>query len=214
MRRPPYLNHISMQHGGKGIPYGGSGILREDGDANYGFKDLKSKPELLVSIPELSRDRALMDLVCAINLEETGLFSVGCVSDQTKDESGFRDSGYVEICINSASAISDARSYFTLWFHFENLLHQSAFNARVAFDWELELATFYEIDVTGFTCSIFVNTDYSKTKEEADANWSAALAILAKFLSSVPQARTDQLFRPPSPSQRGADPLKSPPPLN
>jgi len=141
--RPPYINHMSMLWELKGVPYGGSGKLRDDGAANYGFQDLKGKPELLPSVPELVRDRPLMDLVAAINDERTGLFTLGCVSGEVADSQGFRYTGYVELCINSASAIEDARSYFPLWFHFDECLHQSGFKVRVMFDWELQPATFY-----------------------------------------------------------------------
>lgn len=37
--RPPYINHMSILWELKGVPYGGSGKLRDDGAANYGFQD-------------------------------------------------------------------------------------------------------------------------------------------------------------------------------
>lgn len=54
-----YTNQLSLDHKPKGIPYGGRGEIRDDGDANYGFKDLKGNRALLLDVPELKRDQAL-----------------------------------------------------------------------------------------------------------------------------------------------------------
>ncbi len=69
----PYTNALTLSHRGKGIPYGGTGEVREDGDANFGFRDLKGQPEMHEEIPELQRDPALARLVCSINASNTGL---------------------------------------------------------------------------------------------------------------------------------------------
>lgn len=190
----PYTNQLSLNQKHKGVPYGESGEVREDGDVNYGFKDIKSNPELLIEIPELKRDRNLMGLVQSINTTQTGLFSVGCVSGSVEDENGFRHSGYVEFSLNSASAIADARNYFSLFFHFDCMLHEGQFPGKVVFDWELQPVTFIEANATGFTCSIIVNTHYSTTKEEAEVAWADALSVLQYFLGSIPREYTDLIF--------------------
>ncbi|WP_140727991.1 hypothetical protein [Pseudomonas sp. Hp2] len=190
-----YLNHLSIKHRGKPIPYGGDGVLRDDGDANYGFRYVKGDEAALRAIPELTRDPALLDLVLAVNAKETGLFSVGCVSGPVDDERGHRDSGYIEFAINSKSAISDATSYFPLFFHFDRFLYEAKFSAPVSFNWELEGATFLECgSASGFTCAIIINTDYSATREEATHIWSESLGALAYFLQSVPPERADFLY--------------------
>ncbi|HUW37112.1 MAG TPA: hypothetical protein VMV91_07240 [Rhodocyclaceae bacterium] len=129
-----YTNQLSLNHKHKGVPYGGSGEIREDGDANYGFKDIKGNNALLLDIPELKRDRGLMRLIQAINAPHTGLFSVGCVSGPVADKHGYRHSGYVEFSVNSATAIADARNYFPLFFHFDLMLHEGNFSGKVTFD--------------------------------------------------------------------------------
>lgn len=195
-RRPPYVNHMSILWELKGVPYGGSGVLRPDGDANYGFKDLKGKPELLTTVPELVRDQSMMALVAAINKAHTGLFTVGCVSGEVADQQGVRYEGYVEFCINSASMIEDARSYFPLWFRFDEFLHQRGFQERVMFDWELQPASFRNASRTAaqFTCSIFINTQYAATKEEAWAVWHESLAVLTEYLGNIPDQGEDKLY--------------------
>lgn len=135
-----------------------------------------------------------MGLVQAINEHQTDLFSVGCVSGSVEDENGFRDSGYVEISINSASAIVDARCYFSLFFHFDCLLHESAFSGKVAYNWELQPVTFVDANVSGFTCSIFVNTHYSRSKADAEAARAEALGVLGHFLGCIPRAHNDLIY--------------------
>jgi hypothetical protein len=190
----PYTNQLSLNHEPKGVPYGGLGEIRGDGDANYGFKDIKGNNALLLEIPELKRDHGLMSLVHAINAPHTGLFSVGCVSGPVEDEYGFRHTGYVEFSVNSVSAIADAGNYFPLFFHFDRMLNEGKFSGKVAFDWELQPVIFIDANADGFTCSITVNTHYSKTKEEAEAAWLEAIGVLEYFLGSIPRGHNDLIF--------------------
>lgn len=190
-----YSNYLTIKHRGKGIPYGGTGEAREDGDANYGFKYVKGDDAALCQIPELVRDPALLQLALAINSAQTGLFTVGCVSGPVDDDRGHRDSGYIEFAINSRSAIADAQNYFPMFFHFDRFLHDSKFSAPAAFNWELEGATFLESDhSSGFTCSITINTHYSVSREEATHIWEESLEALGYFLRSVPPERQDFLY--------------------
>jgi hypothetical protein len=190
-----YANYLSISQRGKGIPYGGTGVLRDDGDTNYGFKYLKGNEPGLRQVPELVKDAALLRLALAINHSETGLFSVGCVSGQSQDHNGFRGCGYMEFAINSHSAIADAMNYFPLFFHFDRFLHESKFSIPTRFEWELQGATFTECGPSsGFTCSVFVNTPYSHSKEEADHAWSQSLEGLGYYLKSVPPERNDFLY--------------------
>lgn len=192
---PIYSNTLELNHRPKDIPYGGTGELREDGDANYGFKYIKGNEQLLLQIPELQRDAALFELVRAINDPVTGLFTIGCVSDSVEDSNGFRRSGYVEFAINSASSIADASNYFPVFFHFDRGLHQSQFPVAVAFAWELQPCTFTAAGASGFTCSIIINTHHSQNREEAWSAWSNSLAMLASYLKSVPPERQDFLYQ-------------------
>jgi hypothetical protein len=190
-----YINQLSIRQRGKAIPYGGNGVLRDDGDTNYGFKYVKGNETALRAIPELARDPALLALALALNAKQTGLFSVGCVSGPVDDGHGHRDSGYIEFAINSKSAISDAASYFPLFFHFDRFLHETKFSGPTSFNWELEGATFLECgDAAGFTCTIIMNTNYSATREEATRDWAESLGALGYFLQNVPTERTDFLY--------------------
>ncbi|MCW8929411.1 MAG: hypothetical protein OQL19_04125 [Gammaproteobacteria bacterium] len=189
-----YRNYLSLKHEHKTIPYGGIGEVREDGDANYGFKDIKGNNKLLDTIPELKRDPALMTLIRAINAPQTGIFSVGCVSDSHEDKHHFRHSGYIEFSFNSVAHIADAGHYFPLFFNFEQLLNDKDFVARVEFNWSIQPVTFIDKGVWGYTCTIFLNTYFSDTKLAAKEIWEETLDVLNQYLSTIPNDHPDYIF--------------------
>jgi hypothetical protein len=189
-----YSNLLKIRQRGKPIPYGGDGIIREDGDANYGFKYLKGNSEGLRLLPELIRDPALLGLAGAINGIGTGLFSVGCVSGEVADENGVRHTGYIEFSFNSKALSSDAGNYFPIFFHFDRFLHESKFDIPVSYQWEIEGASFLEADHHGFTVAVFVNTHYCDSLDRATANWARALATLGYYLQSVTTGKTDYIY--------------------
>lgn len=191
-----YANNLEINHKHKPIPYGGDGQLRDDGDANYGFKLIKGNLELIETIPELKRDVELLNLVRAINEPQTGLFSVGCVSGTVVDDNGERYSGYIEFSLNSVSAIADARNYFPMFFHFDCWLNEQQPKFAVTYNWELQPATFIESQsrATGFTCSITINTHYVSTTDEASQAWGESLERLSTFLSETAPKSPDFIY--------------------
>ena len=191
-----YSNSLGIDHKHKPIPYGGDGRLRDDGEANYGFKLAKWNAATLEEIPELQRDISLKNLIRAINDPSTGLFSVGCLSDSVADENGYRRTGYVEFALNSISAIADAKSYFPAFFHFDCWLNEAQPQYAVTYNWDLQPATFIESasKATGFTCAITINTHYVGSAEEAASAWSEALNRVAEFLSQIPQNTADFIY--------------------
>ena len=189
-----YTNALQIAQRTKGIPYGGSGEIRDDGDANYGFKNLKAFPHLIKEIPELARDEALCEIVTSLNRRESAFATVGCVSGLVDDEQGHRVSGYVEFAFDSVERAADASNLFPPFFHFDRNLHQLKFDARVHFHWELMGAVFLESDSTGWTAIVTVNTDYHSTPENAEVAWSNGLAFLDMILSSVPKTDDAPLF--------------------
>ncbi len=189
-----YSNVLQINQGGKGIPYGGTGQIREDGDANYGFKNLKGSPERIPEIPELEDDEALRDLVVSLNLPESAFATVGCVSGRVKEQQGYRVSGYVEFAFDSVEAVADAASYFPVFFHFDRVLHSMTFDDEVHFHWELMGATFLLVRARGFTTTITVNTGWYANEAGATLAWKKGLNFLENYLSQVPPAEGAQLF--------------------
>ena len=198
MTEDRFMNFLSIRERGKGVPYG-PGAPREDGSCNHGFKPLKGNLHDLGSIPELTDDLALREVVAAINAPETSLFSTGCLSGPVHEEQGHRRTGYVEFALNSMSLVQDAQNYFPVFFWFNKALHGEQF-ARAKFDWELEGASFLDAGgVGGFTCAVFVNTPFTSTEDLALSDWRAAMELLGGYLHSVRNDATDYIY-PPTPS--------------
>ena len=190
------MNFLSIDQGMKTIPYFGDGTIREDGDANYGFKNIKSDLSLIESIPELAEDASLKSLVRAINDPQTSLFSTGCVGQAGNDDNGYKYAGYVEFALNSKDVVKDASSYFHFFFHFDSWLNKRDCQLTVKFDWELQPAHFIEANVFGFTCAIIINTPYSASLQEAHICWKEALELLEKYLGSI-RLDGDPIYPPP-----------------
>ena len=135
-----------------------------------------------------------MTFIRAINTPQTGIFSIGSVSDSHEDKHHFRHSGYIEFSFNSVTHIADAVNYFPLFFNFERLLNDKEFVFKVEFNWVLQPATFIDKGIWGYTCTIFLNTYFSETKSEAENVWKETLDLLGKYLSSIPNDHPDYIF--------------------
>jgi hypothetical protein len=188
-----YRSFLSLRHDGKGIPYFGDGVLRKDGDANYGFKNLKIRPDELDSVPEL-RDPGLRSLVQSMNSNDSPLFSVGCVSGLVDEAKGHRFMGYIEFALNSKLLVQDASNYFPLFFHFDRFLHKSKFRESVRLEWELMPARFADVAINGFTCTIWINPDPSASVEGATETWNNTLKTIESFFYSSRQPIQDPIY--------------------
>ena len=181
----PYSNSLFISNYGKAIPYKSSKIEQKDGKINYGFKNLKLKPQLIDTVPELSSDKALKSLVRSINSSKTNFFSVGCFSGKVSEEQGYIYRGYIEFSFNCRVCVKDARNYFSLYFHFEQFLRQHKFDQTVKLKWMLEEVYFSDVDIDGFSCAIFIFTTHCSSCEKAYYSWQKSLEILESFLLSV-----------------------------
>lgn len=195
MAEKPCSVVLTVGHSGKGIPYGGHDEPRDNGYANHGFRQLKGNPEMLAEVPELRNDPALYELIAQISLNENGLASIGCANWEYQEGRGFRRAGYVEFAINSKIAIADARSYFPLFFKFDQMLHESGYSEPVTFKWELGGCHFFApANCDGFTCSVWVHTAHYPTAEEAIEAWQNALDPLIHFLGGYPVQEGPPIF--------------------
>lgn len=201
----PYLNSLLMSPHGKCIPYVGNGLIREDGNANYGFKNLKIKPDLIETIPELAADGALKSLVRALNTH-SNFFSTGCFSQAAGERlrcgsrpenqyKSHRCRGYIEFAFNCRSCVQDAHNYFTLFFQFDNFLREHQFSQSVKFDWQLEKAYFSNANIGGFSCAIFIRTANSPSSETATLCWQRSLQTLETFFTTVPSQSSIAIYQ-------------------
>lgn len=190
-----FQSYLCISHRHKGIPYGGDGILREDGDANYGFKSLKGALHLIDEVPELKSDSALRELALAVNQPSTGLLSVGCVGGSVEEQGKHRYSGYFEFAFNSRDGISDASNYFPAFFHFDRMMQSLSNVPPVLYHWELIPCTFVERGhPSGYSCAVTVNTHWRDSAAEARADWEMSLAYLAQLLGQIPPFGPDSIY--------------------
>ena len=194
LNQHPYRNSLQIGSNYKGIPYGP--VDRGAEGKNHGFQLLNGNPHLIDTSPELQSDPELKNLVSCINLQETGLLTIGCLSEPIQDEHGHRFTGYVEFAFNSKSRIADASNYFPVFFHFAEGLRRNGFIHQMAFDWQLEPGNFFQCGTMGYTCSIFLNSAYKSESTASDEVWSHSLFALAEYLKTVPQESEDYLYFP------------------
>jgi hypothetical protein len=105
-------SHLSICVCGKSIPYGAR--RREDRSVNNGFKALKGRLHDVETIPEAIDDAALRQALSKLNHENTGIFTIGCVSGLVRDQHGHRMTGYIEFTFNYVELIGDAGNYCSI----------------------------------------------------------------------------------------------------
>jgi len=123
---PLYCNDLTLSPEAKPIPYAGDRIATDSNKINYGFRNLKIKPSLIDTIPELVADNSLKALVEAINGKDTCFFTVGCFSQQVEVSGCYRQQGYLEFSWNCTGCVQDAINYFALYFHLKNFSEKKA----------------------------------------------------------------------------------------
>lgn len=192
----PWRNRLSVSPLGKAIPYAGTGEARPDGGANFGFKDLKGRPEAFDEVPEAADDPALAAVIRAINAPHTGVFSIASMSGLETCVGGALYSGYLEIAFNSRHQVEDAANYFGMFMRFDRLLAARAFPFAVEFEWELCPAHFSAGDVGGFSMAVRIRTACAPDAERAFESWEAAMALLTELFVAVPEERSDALYGP------------------
>jgi hypothetical protein len=157
---------------------------------------LKLHLELAQTVPELAEDAELLRLVRILNEPETIFFTVGSTSGDVHDERGYRRAGYVDFALNSREHVAKASSYFPLFFEFDRYLATRASTCQVAYDWELMEASFLDIGIEGFTCTVFVNTYYVPTRAQARKFWVDSIGFLSTFLSRYRGMQLDHIYSP------------------
>ena len=192
----PYRNWFSVSPLGKAIPYTGTGERRADGGANFGFKDLKGRPDRLDEVPEANEDRALAQVMRTINGPHTGVFSIASMSCLEGDRGHVVRSGYLEIAFNSRHQVEDAANYFALFLRLDRLLVARAFDAPAEFHWQLCPAHFSSGDVAGWSVEIRVRTAPTSDASGATGIWRAAMEMLQELFATVPAERKDPLYGP------------------
>jgi len=202
---PLYSNDLTLSSHAKVIPYAADRQITHQmdrcrteakGSANYGFRNLKIKPSLIATIPELATDKSLETLVREINKKETCFFTVGCDSEQISSPEGYQRKGYLEFAWNCTGCIQDAINYFALYFHFEKSLREKRFNQPVNLRWVIQEASFSDADINGFSCVVHVETRSLSSAEQAEQAWQLSLRMIQAYLETVVTLKSTPLYQP------------------
>lgn len=204
-KSPLYSNELTLSAHAKSIPYAadrqpeGSGrnnLAETSKPTNYGFKNLKIKPSLIETIPELIDDAGLKALVEMINKSESCFFTVGCASELVQTAEGYHRQGYLEFAWNCANCIQDAINYFALYFHFNKSLLVKGFNQPVQLKWVIQEATFSDVDIRGFSCAVHIKTCPLSSPEQANQVWQLSLRMIDTYLSTVETLQAKPIYQP------------------
>ncbi|MEL6137155.1 MAG: hypothetical protein AAFQ61_04545 [Cyanobacteria bacterium J06626_23] len=201
MDKPPYVNHLSISPYCKTIPYEGNCRRRANGRINHGFKNLRTNPNLIDTVPELMTDDSMRELVKTLNTKTESFFTAGCFShyrlakpvSPTDDALGYYE-GYVEFAFNCHLRVQDAKNYFALFFHFDQFLEDIGFQERVKFDWLIGRIHFTDLNVEGFSTAVFLQTATVLGFSAAQQIWNQALNALDGFLGSVQPQRETAMY--------------------
>ncbi|MEM8504369.1 MAG: hypothetical protein AAF716_14595 [Cyanobacteria bacterium P01_D01_bin.1] len=204
-KSPLYSNDLTLSARAKTIPYAADcpASQAEPRDINYGFKNLKIKPSLIETIPELADDASLKAVVAAINKRESCFFTIGCSNELIQTDQGYHRQGYLEFAWNCASCIQDAINYFSLYFHFNKSLLVKGFNQPVYLKWLIQEAAFSDVEVHGFSCSIYIRTKSLSSPEQASQAWQLSLRMIDTYLSTVETLQARPIYTPLSECSSG-----------
>jgi len=174
---------LSLRNFEKSIPY--KPKTRPEGSICHGFILLKGKPHEAVKIAEVSDNVALLNALQAINNSSTAFFTVGCEKSFNREEEAFWAKGYIEFSFNYSELVTDAQTYFKLFFDFNGAIWESGFKLPVQFHWEIDRALFSARNIGGFTATVWVATAHIATEGRCKAIWAESITFLSDFLSSV-----------------------------
>ncbi|MEL6354592.1 MAG: hypothetical protein AAFR58_23000 [Cyanobacteria bacterium J06627_28] len=199
-----YRNDLSLSPTAKVIPYAGDRIGTTaqqrpsvvNAPTNYGFRNLKIKPSLIDTVPELSGDSSLKALVSAINRPETCFFTVGCHSQLMMTDEGNYRQGYLEFAWNCQGCVQDAINYFALYFHFNKFLRVRSFNQPIAFKWIIQEASFSDAEIDGFSCAIQMQTRSLSSVEQAEMTWQFSLRMIGAYFNTVFTEADKPIYKP------------------
>ncbi|MGD1896140.1 MAG: hypothetical protein ACFB16_04215 [Phormidesmis sp.] len=195
-KSPLYSNDLSLSSQAKSIPYAADRLADTKQATNYGFKNLKIKPSLIETIPELADDAGLKALVREINKKESCFFTVGCASNLIQSTDGHRRKGYLEFAWNCVSCVQDAINYFALYFHFNKSLLVKGFNQPVQLKWIITEAAFSDVKTHGFSCVVHIETQPLSSPVQADQAWQLSLRMIDTYLATVETLQATPIYEP------------------
>lgn len=175
-----YILFLTIRDYDKVVPYPG---IQHASSRNYGFINVKSKPEEAAKIVEAQDSEALKDAIVRINHADTPFFTIGCEKAFNQKDGIFWTRGFIEFAFNFCELVGDAQAYFPPFFHFNNRLLNTKFDLRVSFEWQLEGNFFKDGNCNGFSCVVWITTGDCLTDGESRKIWETSVRIVADHLA-------------------------------
>jgi len=178
---PSHRIYLTVEQQSKSIPY----PARSGADfQTFAFRPMKGKPEKVDSIKEAQGHPALIEILKTLNAKESPFFSVGCEKHIEKKSAPYWVRGFVEFSYNHVELVSDASSYFPLFYHFNRISQEFLKTNLVTYWFGLNPATFTKVESPGFSCCVYITTADFQTEEEAYSSWSSGLSHLSEYLAT------------------------------
>jgi hypothetical protein len=178
------------------VPYGPA--IREDGNENYGYVDLRGRPDLVKNIPEAQKSSGLFTLLRTIADPVSKLMSSGCECHAFENFSDPRrprwTAGcYTDVMFQDAARNSNPSSLFDIAAYSLNGIEPPPEGTHTGYEFLIEpLKTFFGAD-NCFTVQMKA-LGHGKTKAEAWAAMNYALDALARSIARDRSASVDSVL--------------------
>lgn len=167
-----------------GIPYGAE--KHPHGRHNMGYFDLKRKPELITTVPELQGIPELLSFVNELNHPRSLFRSLACEHSMAEhpDHRGvFKMTSFVRACFEILNWNS-AKNYTQLYEHFELYVaeHVVLPSDATVVDFERDFASYNEHDYRAYALTIW-HTGWGERETEAREHWVSGVCFTEEFFT-------------------------------
>lgn len=168
---------------GIGIPY--PPVERSEGHSNYGYVDLKRKPELIEGIPELQDTPVLMALVRELNNPRSIVRSLSCEKALSKSADPVfcrKLTSFVRISFEILAWNLAKDNYQILFEQFADSAMPEMLSDLICIEFEVDPASFNDHQKHGWALTIW-NSGFGRTDKEATSNWATGVRLVEQFFA-------------------------------
>jgi hypothetical protein len=168
------------------IPY--FRVLRDTNeDTNWGFCNLKQRPEAISEVPELYNCPAFEKLIRAINAPTSFFLSHGCAKyfssrPNMPAEFGIMLTSYVGFAFEIAELNQDQKNFHELIERFKTFTKDVPSYKQLGVRFEVQPTTFYERQLQGWSACYFCN-GLGESEDSAKRAWLLGIAEFHKFVA-------------------------------
>jgi hypothetical protein len=168
---------------GIGIPY--PAVERTDGHSNYGYFDLKRKPDLIDTVVELQDSLELMALVREMNDPRSVVRSLACekaLSENRDPVFQWKLTSFVRLSFEILAWNFAKDNYRKLYDQFADSATPHLLSDLISIEFEVDPANFVDHQKNGWSLTIW-NNGYGRTGDEARSNWATGVRLVEQFFA-------------------------------